>query len=84
MTSVRIGEPEATSKDVPIELLCRTLMAVVSEGLTVAVTPSLITMPAPILPVDAIVSLEIPGDMSRTEGGDGRRLHGLVHECSKR
>jgi hypothetical protein len=35
------------------------LMEVVSEGLTVAVTPSLMTIPAPILPVDAIVSPEI-------------------------
>jgi hypothetical protein len=56
---VRSGEPDAISKDVPSEIFCCILIEVFPEGLTVDVTPSLMTMPAPILPVDARVSPEI-------------------------
>jgi len=59
MTDVRSGESDAISKDGPIDLFCCILIEVLSEGLTVDVTPSLMTIPAPMLPVDERVSPEI-------------------------
>jgi hypothetical protein len=59
MTDVRSGESDAISKDGPIDRFCCMLIEVLSEDLTVEVTPSLMTMPAPMLPVDAGVSPEI-------------------------
>ena len=56
---MRSGESDAISNDGPIDLFCCILIEVLSEGLTVEVTPSLMTMPAPMLPVDAGVSPEI-------------------------
>src|SRR5512137_70119 len=49
MTDVRSGESDAISKDVPSKLFCCILIEVLPEGLTVDVTPSLMTMPAPML-----------------------------------
>jgi hypothetical protein len=56
MTYSSSGDPEETSNDVPVELLRLMQIDVLSAGSTVAVTPSLMTIPAPILPVVAMVS----------------------------
>jgi hypothetical protein len=56
MTCSSSGDPEETSNDVPVELLRLMQIDVLSAGSTVAVTPSLMTIPVPTLPVVAMVS----------------------------
>ena len=77
------GDSEEISDDISGENLRLMQIDILSEGLTLAVTPSLMTIPAPILPVVATDisphSFEIAGNMTRTECGDVSWLHGLMH-----